>query len=133
MINSNREQFNSVISKNSVFKGKLYVSGSLKIEGKFDGELQIDNILNVKEHGKVKTKTLTKAKKFILSGSMIGNIESEEIADIKETGRFIGNITAPILNLVKGSVIKGFVVITGGHKKNIETIIEESFGKEKSD
>ena len=133
MINSNREQFNSIIGKDSIFEGKFYVAGSLKIEGKFDGELQIENILNVKENGKVKTKTLIRAKKFILCGSMKGNVMSEETTDIKETGRFIGNITSPILNLVKGSVLKGFITITGGHKKSIEKIIEESFGKEKSD
>ena len=131
MISSNKEQFNSTIGEGSSFEGSFYVAGSLKIEGRFDGELKTEEVLDVKESGKVQTNTPIKTKKFVLSGNMRGDVEATESSIIKETGRFMGDIAAPILNLAKGAVIKGFIMITGGHKKDIENIIKESFEKDK--
>lgn len=44
----------------------------------------------------------------------------------------LGDITAPYLELQKGVVAKGNITITGGQKKDVRKIVEESFGGIKS-
>ena len=46
---------NSTIGEGSVFEGKFYINGSLRIDGKFEGEIKTDEELVVGETGKVRT------------------------------------------------------------------------------
>ena len=117
---------NSIIGEGSVFEGKFYISGSLRIDGKFEGEIKTDETLFVGETGKVKTDI--QAKEVILSGTLIGDIQADHEVRLTETGRMLGNIETPSLQLAKGVVLKGSVNITGGQKKDTEKVIEESFG-----
>jgi cytoskeletal protein CcmA (bactofilin family) len=47
---------------------------------------------------------------------------------LEETGRMLGDIQTPYLELSKGVVAKGNITITGGQKKDVKKIVEESFG-----
>ncbi|HMU84753.1 MAG TPA: polymer-forming cytoskeletal protein, partial [Leptospiraceae bacterium] len=49
------DSMNSVIGPGSIFEGKFYISGSLKIDGKFEGEIKTEDALVVGETGKIKT------------------------------------------------------------------------------
>ena len=44
-----------------------------------------------------------------------------------ETGRVLGNIEAPKIDVGEGAIIQGEMTITGGQKKNITKVVEESF------
>ena len=55
------EGMNSTIGEGSVFEGKFYISGSLKIDGKFEGEIKTDEELVVGEKGRVKTDIYAKS------------------------------------------------------------------------
>ena len=49
-----KDSINSVIGQGSIFEGKFYIAGSLKIDGKFEGEIKTDEALYIGETGKVK-------------------------------------------------------------------------------
>ncbi|ABJ80130.1 polymer-forming cytoskeletal protein [Leptospira borgpetersenii serovar Hardjo-bovis] len=121
-----RENNNSVIGPGSIFEGKFYIAGSLRIDGKFEGEIKTDDTLYIGETGKVRTNIA--AKEVTISGTMIGNIKAESEVRLEETGRLLGDIVAPALHLAKGVVAKGNITITGGQKKDVKKIVEESFG-----
>ncbi|ABJ75014.1 MULTISPECIES: bactofilin family protein [Leptospira] len=121
-----RENNNSVIGPGSIFEGKFYIAGSLRIDGKFEGEIKTDDTLYIGETGKVRTNIA--AKEVTVSGTMIGNIKAESEVRLEETGRLLGDIVAPALHLAKGVVAKGNITITGGQKKDVKKIVEESFG-----
>ncbi|EMJ97744.1 MULTISPECIES: bactofilin family protein [Leptospira] len=121
-----RENNNSVIGPGSIFEGKFYIAGSLRIDGKFEGEIKTDDTLYIGETGKVRTNI--SAKEVTVSGTMIGNIKAENEVRLEETGRLLGDIIAPTLHLAKGVVAKGNITITGGQKKDAKKIVEESFG-----
>ncbi len=125
MAPKNDYQMNSVIGEGSMFEGKFYIQGSLQIDGRFEGEIKTQDQLVVGETGKVKTDI--SAKKVVVGGTIIGNIEAEEDVTLLSTGRVFGNITAPRVNIEEGVVIKGEVSISAGQKKNIKNVIEESF------
>lgn len=113
-----RENNNSVIGPGSIFEGKFYIAGSLRIDGKFEGEIKTDDTLYIGETGKVRTNI--SAREVTVSGTMIGNIKAENEVRLEETGRLLGDIIAPALHLAKGVVAKGNITITGGQKKDVK-------------
>ncbi len=117
---------NSTIGEGSIFEGKFYISGSLRIDGKFEGEIKTDEELVVGETGKVKTNIV--AKSVVVAGTVIGNITADDEVKLLETGRVLGDITTPILTIQRGVIAKGAITITGGQKKDIKKLIEESYG-----
>ena len=125
MAPKNGNTMNSVIGEGSMFEGKFYISGSLQIDGRFEGEIQTKDQLIVGETGKVKTDIL--ARKVIVGGTVIGNIEAGEEVSLLSTGRVLGNIRAPKVNIAEGVVVKGEISIDAGQKKDVKSIIEESF------
>jgi len=117
---------NSIIGAGSIFEGNFYISGSLRIDGKFEGEIKTEEALVVGETGKVRTNI--SAKSVTVAGTMIGNIRAEEEVRLDKTGKILGDIETPVLYLTPGVVASGKIHITGGQKKEAKKIVEESFG-----
>ena len=120
------DSMNSVIGPGSIFEGKFYISGSLKIDGKFEGEIKTEDALVVGETGKIKTNIT--AKNVVVAGTKIGNIQAESEVRLEKSGKLLGDITAPMLNIQPGVIAKGTITITGGQKKDVRKVIEESYG-----
>lgn len=127
MAAKNESQLNSLIGEGSVFDGKFYINGSLQVNGRFEGDIRTEDQLIVGRTGKVKTDIM--AKRVIVGGTVIGNIDAEEEVTLLSTGRILGNIKAPKVNIEEGVVIEGEVSVTGGQKKNVKKIVEESFNE----
>ena len=125
------EHENSIIGEGSIFEGQFFIAGNLRIDGKFEGDIKTEDTLLVGPSGKVKTNNI-QASKVQLSGTMIGNIEASEEVKVSESGRLLGNINAPSVSLAQGVVIKGEINITGGHKKDLDKLITDSFDMGKS-
>ncbi len=119
---------NSTIGEGSVFEGKFYISGSLRVDGKFEGEIKTDDELVVGETGKVKTNI--NAKSVVVAGTVIGNISADDEVRLLETGRVLGDIVTPNLSIQRGVIAQGHITITGGHKKDVKKLIEDSYGVE---
>ncbi len=119
------ESMNSTIGSGSSFEGKFYISGSLRIDGKFEGEIRTDEELVVGVTGRVKTDI--SAKSVVVAGTVIGNINASEDVRLLETGMVLGDITSPSISMQNGVVVLGKVQVTGGNKKDIRKLIEDSF------
>ena len=98
---SKNEGINSTIGQGSVFEGKFYISGSLRIDGKFEGEIKTDEELVVGETGRVKTDIA--AKSVVVAGTVIGNIRALEEVRLLETAKVLGDITAPAISISAAS------------------------------
>ncbi len=120
------EGMNSTIGEGSSFEGKFYISGSLKIDGKFEGEIKTDEELVVGEKGKVKTDIY--AKSVVIAGTVIGNIYAEQEVRLLETAKVLGDINAPAISIQRGVVAQGQIIITGGAKRDPKKYIEEQYG-----
>jgi len=125
MATKNGLDMNSVIGEGSIFEGKFYISGSLQINGRFEGEIRTEDQVVVGETGRVKTDIV--AKRVVVAGTVIGNIEAENEVNLLTTGRVLGNIRAPRVNVEEGVVVEGEVSISAGQKKEVRRIIEESY------
>lgn len=116
---------NSTIGEGSSFEGKFYISGSLRIDGKFEGEIKTDDELVVGETGKVKTNI--SAKSVVIAGTVIGNIKADDEVKLLETAKVLGDIETPYLSIQRGVIAQGHLTITGGQKKDVQKMIEDSY------
>ena len=122
---SKNDSVNSTISEGSVFEGKFNISGSLRIDGKFEGEIRTEEELIIGETGKVKTNI--DARSVVVGGTVIGNIKAREEVKLLGTSKVKGDIITPYLSIERGVIIQGNVIITGGQNGDVEKFIEESF------
>jgi cytoskeletal protein CcmA (bactofilin family) len=118
---------NCVIGEGSVFEGKFYVEGSIRIDGKFFGEIKTNDQLFIGPSGKVKTDIT--ARKVTVAGVLIGNIHALEEVNLLQSGKVLGNIKTPKINVEEGVISQGEIVITDNKHESIKKIIEDSFGK----
>ena len=108
-----RDMINSVIGDGSSFKGTFIVKGSFQIDGKFEGELKIDGHLVIGPNGKVKTSTIM-TESITIAGTLIGNIDAKREVILIETGRVLGNIEAPKIDVGEGAgeFIEGLAAVS---------------------
>ncbi len=125
------ESANCLIGEGSVFEGRFFVDGSIRIEGKFQGEIKTGDQLVIAPTGKVKTDI--EAKRVVVAGTLIGNITASEEVNLIESGKVLGNITTPKLVVEPGVVTDGKVTITATASDNVESVIKDSFGEETGD
>ncbi len=120
------DMMNSTIGEGSAFEGKFYIRGSLKIDGKFEGEIKTDDELVVGESGKVKTDII--AKSVVVAGTVLGNITAAQEVRLLETAKVLGDIIAPAISIQPGVVSQGKMIVTGTTgKKDVKKYIEDSF------
>lgn len=125
------ESANCLIGEGSVFEGRFFVDGSIRIEGKFQGEIKTGDQLFIAPSGKVKTDIV--AKRVVVAGTLIGNITASEEVNLIESGKVLGNITTPKLVVEPGVVTEGKVTITATISEDVESVIKSSFGEETND
>ncbi|HEC62355.1 MAG TPA: polymer-forming cytoskeletal protein [bacterium] len=121
------EESDCIIGEKSVFDGRFYVSGSILIEGKFEGDIKTDDQLIVGPTGKVRTDIT--ARRVTVAGTLIGNIIAEEEVILLKTGKVLGNITTPKLTVEPGVITDGKVTITNGKSGIVNKLIEQDFGE----
>ena len=122
------ESANCLIGEGSVFEGRFFVEGSIRIEGKFEGEIKTEDQLIIAPSGKVKTDIV--AKRVVVAGTLIGNIKASEEVNLLETGKVLGNIETPKLIVEPGIVSQGKVSITSNVSGDVESVINTAFGED---
>ena len=96
----------TVIGANTIVKGDLSGEGSLRIDGKFEGTVDLPSSdVTVGETGQV-TVDIT-AKVVTIEGYVKGEINGVERVIISKTGRIHGNISSPRVVLEDGGQLSG--------------------------
>lgn len=93
--------YHSIIRKNDKFKGVYVSSGTLLLDGFFEGDLKIDQLF-VSETGTL-SGTIT-AKQVFVYGNLIADIETEKL-HIKSSGKIQGNLLYATITVEEGAII----------------------------
>ena len=89
----------------SFLKGKLKFSTSVRISGKFEGEIESTGFLYVEYGAEVLADI--KAKSIVVGGVIRGNIEAYEKIEMLPTGKIYGNVRTAKLKIADGVVFEG--------------------------
>ena len=114
----NNELINTIIGEDCHFQGNLNTQRSLRIEGHFEGgDINAQGDVYIGERSKVKANIF--AKRVIVAGEVIGNIESTSGLHITRTGKVYGDIKGDQLLIDEGAIYKGKVNMDVISAKNV--------------
>jgi cytoskeletal protein CcmA (bactofilin family) len=102
-----REARESIISSEITITGKIDGAGSVRIQGRFEGDVHIQGDLTVDAGAKLTGGV--RANSVTIGGEIEGNIESAESVEILSTGVLNGDLKAGTLTVASGSRMRGRV------------------------
>ena len=96
---------NAFLGEGTSFKGTLTFEGTVRIDGKLEGEIFTKDTLVVGEAAQVNASVHTGVVE--ISGTVHGNITAERKVEIHTNGRLYGNISTPSLVIEEGVIFEG--------------------------
>ncbi len=123
-------QIKASMSEDTVFNGSLYFDGTVRIDGKFEGEVHTDDTLVVGETGHLIAEI--SAGTVVCMGRVEGTIIASKKVEIHSGSRVVGNIKSPALYIELGGVLDGSCDMTGKENKIIPLVKTEEKEKKVS-
>lgn len=102
---NNSPEANAILGKGAEFEGKLAFEGTVRIEGKFLGEISSEGTLVVGQGARVEANIAVAT--IIINGDVIGDIRATTLVSLQSTGRLKGNILTAGLSVAQGAVFDG--------------------------
>jgi len=99
------EKISTTLGKETVFRGTMKFSESLKIDGNFEGDIESSGFLYIEEGAEVRADIKVRA--VVVGGVVHGNITASEKLEMLSTGQVYGNIRTAKLRIADGVVFDG--------------------------
>ena len=115
---ANGSNLNAFLGEGTSFKGTLTFEGTVRIDGRLEGEIFTKDTLVIGEGAQVSA--AIHAGVAVISGTVHGNITAERKVDIHASGRLYGNISTPSLVIEEGVVFEGACTMGSGAEQSAE-------------
>ena len=102
---SDRARTESLIAADIMIEGKIEGSGSVRIAGKFKGDVNVQGDLTIESGAKLTGSV--RADKVTISGELEGNIEAASQVNLLASGVVVGDIKAGSLTVAAGARMRG--------------------------
>ena len=102
----------------ALFKGSLNFEGTVRIDGKFEGQVHTKDTLVIGETGDIEADI--EAGTVICKGKMRGTILAAKKIEMHPSSKIIGNVQTPALNIELGAVLMGKCNMSGGESSSSE-------------
>ena len=107
----------------TVFKGALSFEGTVRIDGKFEGQVHTTDTLIIGETGDIAADI--EAGMVICKGKMKGTIIAAQKVEMHTSSRITGNVKTPALNIELGAVLVGNCDMSGKEDKKIIKLVKD--------
>jgi len=98
-------EISTLLGRGAAFEGKLTFDGTVRIDGRFRGEVFSDDTLVIGEGALVEAEI--DIGDIIIQGTVVGNIKAKRSIEIHAPGRVKGDIHTPSLQIDKGVIFEG--------------------------
>ncbi len=95
----------TLLAKGVVLKGEIHVEGTVRIDGRLDGEIQTKGHVIIGEDGLVQG--VITAGTVVSSGRIKAKVTASERVQLLKTATLIGEILTPILIMEEGAKLQG--------------------------
>ena len=95
----------TILGPEATFEGKLSFQGSVRIDGKFFGEVHTEDTLVVGENAQIEANLQVGA--IILHGTVKGNIKARNSVELHAPAQLYGDIETPNLVVHPGVLFQG--------------------------
>ena len=119
----NDTQFKAYMGEDTVFNGSLNFDGTVRIDGKFEGQVTTEDTLIIGETGHLTAEI--SAGTVICMGYVEGTVMASQKIEIHSTSKVVGNIKSPALYIELGGVLDGTCDMTGKETKIIPLVKSE--------
>ncbi len=123
MLFKKSNRLESLIGANSEMNGDMTVQGTLRIDGKFKGNINADWVV-LGESGSITGDI--QARCAVIGGTAKGNIRADELIEIKHTGQLSGDIYTKKLSVAEGGIFEGHSHIQKDETKVVDFPQKES-------
>ncbi|MHB8756612.1 MAG: bactofilin family protein [Bacillota bacterium] len=113
----NLEKIDTIVGKDTEFKGVLNSAGVLRIDGKVEGEIHHRGDLVIGETGVI-VATIIQARHISIAGQVKGNVEADGKLELVTSGRLYGDIKVAGLIIGEGAVFRGNSEMKTGDEKS---------------
>jgi cytoskeletal protein CcmA (bactofilin family) len=98
-------EITTLLGRGAAFEGKLTFDGTVRIDGRFKGEVFSDDVLVIGEGAHVEAEI--DIGEVIVQGTVVGNIKAKRSIEIHAPGRVKGDLHTPNLQIDKGVIFEG--------------------------
>src|SRR5260370_42696010 len=98
------------IDEGSEIEGKYTYSGTVRLNGRFRGEIVSNDSLIVGEKGVVNASI--RAGIVLISGEVVGNVLASERVELRGSARVYGDVEAPVVVIEEGVLFEGHCRMT---------------------
>ena len=105
VVPSNAPRKESLIAADLTIEGKIEGGGSVRIAGKFKGDVNVQGDLTIEAGAKLIGSV--RADKVVISGELEGNVLSASSIDLQQTGVVVGDLKARALAVAAGATMRG--------------------------
>lgn len=113
--------FETVLGASNVMEGKLISKGNVRLDGEFNGSLDITGNILVGETAKITADI--EARNISIAGSVRGNVTGNKV-QILRTGRIWGDIKARALTMEEGAFVDGKISMQEHTATQTQPVVE---------
>lgn len=95
----------SLIAADVTIEGKIEGGGSVRIAGKFKGDVNVQGDLTIEAGAKLTGSV--RADKVVISGELEGNVLGASSIDLQQTGVVVGDLKSRSLAVAAGATMRG--------------------------
>lgn len=109
---------NTVIGSGSSFRGTLMVSGTLRIDGEFEGDILSCDRLEIGEHGLMRSDV--EVKEALILGRVIGNVRALGGLEMRNGAKVEGDVAAYTVAMEPGVFFSGRCTMLESGSEGVE-------------
>ena len=106
------------MGEDTKFNGTLNFEGTVRIDGKFEGEVVTSDVLIVGETGEMSADIT--AGIVVCKGKITGSIVAAEKVEMHTNSRITGNVKCPALHIELGAILDGHCAMSGKEPKIVK-------------
>jgi cytoskeletal protein CcmA (bactofilin family) len=103
--NINTDKIETIIGKNTNLEGNLKSQGTIRIDGNFNGKIDVDGNIIVGENSKIEADITTD--NISISGEIKGNLIVKGQAQLTSTAKLFGDIEVQNIVIDDGAIFEG--------------------------
>ena len=110
------------LGSDAFFKGTLSFEGTVRIDGKFEGQVNTSDTLVIGETGDMKANVNVGT--LVCKGRLQGAVVASEKIEMHPASKITGNIQTPALSIELGAVLDGQLNMTERESKKVVNLVQ---------
>ena len=124
MLQKNEElPIKAYLGSDALFKGALSFEGTVRIDGKFEGQVDTNDTLVIGETGDMKADVNVGT--LVCKGKLNGAVVASKKIEMHPASKITGNIQTPALSIELGAVLDGQLNMTEKESKKVVNLVKE--------